>query len=364
MHIAVKKEVRPHAEVSLLGVIPAKAVEVFYEKALAAATKAVAIPGFRKGHVPKERVVEEIGENFLWKDAAERALKDELEEIMKSEDVAPIAPLSLSLSSVEAGKDVSFEIIAVIAPSVSIGDYKKVANDALDALPAEDKEAEEAAATRAFRTQVRAITKIQKSEEVKESGAKENEAPDAKAAEEMNRADEPLSDDEAKGAGFENGKAVEHFIEGEATKAVADRLMQKRRAAVAGALISAAQTAIPRVLINEETRALLETFKRDVASQGLQWSDYLKRSGKGEEAVTQDLAPNAEKRIALDLIFAHIIREEKLELSEEDKKKEEEFAHRLVKQGVPHDRAHSYAREQFLREKVWEVLGVKANSLS
>lgn len=203
-------------------------------------------------------------------------------------------------------------------------------------------------AKRAFRMQVRAISKMATPEEVKEGDAQENE----------NTADKPLADDEAALVGFENGKAVEHFIEGEAKKAVTDRDAQRKRAAVAEALIAAAESDIPNILVAEEARALLETFKQEVKAQGLEWNDYLKRVKKTEENVKHDLAPNAEKRIALDLIFGHIIREEKLELAEEDKKKTEELAHKLSGQDIPHDRAHSYAREQFLREKVWKTLGV------
>jgi len=355
MNSIVTKEVRAHAEISLSGVLPAKTVEQFYEKAAAEAIKHVSVPGFRRGHVPKERVIEEVGVNFLWRDAAERALKEQLEDILKKEEVQPIAPLSLNLmSDIKYGEDVSFEIVAITAPTVKIDDYKERAKKALDTLPTEDTGAEEAAAQRAFRTQVRAIVKMRNPEEVQEGDAKENEE----------KANKALSDEEAKGVGFENGKAAEHFIEGEAKKAVRDRALQKKRAAVADALVSAATASVPRVLVEEEALSLLETFKKDIAAQGLAWSEYLKRVGKGEEAVKEDLSPSAEKRIILDLVFGHIIRQEKLELLEEDKKKEEEFAHKLVEQGAPHERAHRYARESFMREKVWELLLPKADSPS
>ena len=49
--------------------------------------------------------------------------------------------------------------------------------------------------------------------------------------------------------------------------------------------------------------------------------------------------------------------------SDEDKEKEDEIAHALVKQGVDHPKAHNYAREQLIREKVWEMLGVKNESV-
>ncbi|XKT74672.1 MAG: trigger factor [Patescibacteria group bacterium UBA2163] len=342
----ITKTKKEGAEVVLSGTLASKDVEKFYDTALKAAVKEVELPGFRKGNVPEDRVVQEVGQNFLWKDAAERALKETLTDILKQEEVQPIAPLSLSIKDPEHGSDVAFEITAITPPTVEITGYEKIAQDALATLPEQEREKQLNDAKQAFRTQIRAINKMAKPEEVAEGDAKENE----------DKAEEPITDEEAKMIGFENGTAVEHFIEGEAEKSVADRAMQEKRGAVAEALIAAAQYDIPQVLTQEETRALLQAFKEDVKKQGLEWEDYLKRVNKTEEEVTTDLAPNAEKRIVLDLVFAHIVREEKLSLNEEDKKRQATFVKRLTDQGVDENRAQSYAAEQFLREKAWEFL--------
>lgn len=347
MSITATKEVRTNAEVALTGSIPASTISTFYERAVIAAVKEVALPGFRKGHVPRERVIEEVGESFLWKDAAERALRDELENLLSSHDLSPIVPLTFSLSTVEMKQDVPFEIVVTVAPTCEPLDYKGIAKKALAGLPQEDASEEHTQAVRAFRTQVRAIIKMQKPEEVKEGDASDNEA----------KADTPLSDDESKHVGFENADAAEFFIKGEAEKAVADRFEQKKRSALAEALIAEASCQIPRILVDEEVRGMRETFKKDVVAQGMPWTDYLARVQKTEAQVEDDLRPNAVKRITLDLVFGTIVREEKLELGEEDTKKEEAFAHSLVERGVDHQRAHQAARESLIREKVWELLG-------
>lgn len=352
MHIT--KTVRENAEVVLSGTIPRSSVEAWYEKAVAQAIAQVAVPGFRKGHVPRERVIEEVGEGFLWKDAAERALKDELDEILKKEALIPLVPLTLSFKKSTPREDVEFEVVVVVPPACEPFNAKFVAEKALEALPQEDQTTAKQEAVRAFRMQVRAISKMSSPEAVKEGDAKENEA----------KADTPLSDEEAKAVGFENTDAAEFFIAGEAEKAVTERMDQKKRSVVAEALIAASSCQIPTVLVNEEAGGLLETFKRDVAAQNLTWSDYLKRIGKNETQVREDLRPSAVKRITLDLVFGMVIREHKLELTEEDKKQEEAFAHKLVEQGVDHQRAHGYARESLLREKVWETLGVGAKKES
>lgn len=350
MHIT--KETKEGAEVVLSGTLPANDIQVYWDNALNAAKNEVSVPGFRKGHVPEDRLLQEVGEDFLWKQAADMALREALPEIMKQEEVNPIAPMTTMLKEAQKGEDVGFSLTVITPPTCDIGDYKKIAMDALAALPADDTAKEKTEAIQAFRMQVRGIAKMKNPEDIKEGDAKENEA----------KADTPLSDDEATFAGFENGKAIEHFIEGEAEKAVKDRTLQKQRGAVAEALIAAATANIPRILVDEETKALLDVFKRDVVNQGLEWNEYLKRIKKDESQVTADLAPQAEKRITLDLVFGEIMKQEELTLGEESKEKEEELAHALVQQGVPHERAHSYAKEQLLREKIWEVLGVKSES--
>lgn len=297
-------------------------------------------------------MIHEVGADFLWKEAAEMALRRELETMLKEQEVMPIAPLNLSVKKAVKGEEVSFEIIAITPPTCDAGNYSAVAKAALDTLPAEDIEKEKGEAIKAFRMQVRAISMMKNPEEVKEGDAKANEE----------KAEVALNDDEAKLAGFENGKAIEHFIEGEAEKAVKDRVLQKKRGAIAEAIIAEAKCDIPTVIVEEEARAMVDVFKRDVVNQGLEWNDYLRRVKKDDAAVTADMTPQARKRITLDLVMGEIMKKEDLKLGEEDKAKEDEVAHALAHQGVPHESAHGYAREQLLREKIWEFLGAKSDA--
>ena len=346
----ITKEEKENSEVALTGTLPKDLIETHAEKALDAISREVEVSGFRKGKAPKERVIEEVGKDFVWKQAAERALHDDVENILKQENVHPIMPLTTVLPNVEHGTDVAFEIRVVVPPKVSIENPKEIASNALSTLPKEDTEKELAEAKGAFRTQVRAVAKMKDPENVKEGDAKENE----------DKKDEALTDDEAKKVGFENAQAVEHFIDGEAKKAVTDRALQKKRASVAEALIEKSTYSVPAVMVADEARALLEAFKKDVVAQNMEWSEYLKRTGKNETQLADEFKPQAEKRIALDLVFAQIIKDEQFELTDEEKKQEDEFVGKLTEQGVDEGRARAYAHEQFLREKVWSHFGVKS----
>jgi FKBP-type peptidyl-prolyl cis-trans isomerase (trigger factor) len=322
----IKKQKRPNAEVSLVGTLLATDIEKSWEKALAAVTKEVALPGFRRGHVPKDRIIAEVGEHFVWREAAELHLKAELEAMLKEQEIAPIAPVSLIWrTDLQKNNDVEFEVVAVVAPTVEVSDYKAIAERTLKTLPKEDtaKEVEEAKA--AFREQIKAMG----------------------------------GDEDPKKIGFETKEALDFFIDGEAQKGVENRTTQKRRSAVAEALIQKFPADIPMILTRQEADALMESMKTDIAAQGIPWNDYLKKVKKTEDAVMADMLPAANKRIALDLIFGAILKKEDTKLEgDADKKAEDELAHAVASQGVDHQRAHAFARESLLREKVWVVLGV------
>lgn len=341
----IKKEVRPNAEVMLTGEIAAKAIEGRLESIVTKAQKEIELPGFRKGKAPREMVREAYGENALWKEAAEETLRNELEDILKKEEVAPIAPLALSLKNPEKGSDVAFEIVATVAPKCELGNYKEEAQKALKEVKQLDQEKEKGEAKRAFRTQARGISKLQRGD-VAEGDTKKIE----------DEADTALSDEEAKFLGFETGAAFELFLEEEAGRAVTSRENQLKRSAVAEAILSNTSCEVPRMFIDEEARALVDATKRDVAARGFEWSAYLKQTGKDETMILNELKPVAEKRVKLDLIFGEIIRAEEIKPEESDKEQEDAVAHRMVQEGVPHERAHQFAREQIIREKVWQLL--------
>jgi FKBP-type peptidyl-prolyl cis-trans isomerase (trigger factor) len=328
-----KKDKRKGAQVSITGTLPAERIEKERARAIARIQKEMILPGFRRGKVPVERVIQEVGEKSLWQEAAEAALKDEAEGLLKEHEVIPVMPIGASLQAAEAGADVPFEIIAIVAPTCSIEGYKENAEKALSRLAKVDEEKEKALALEALRKQARTMS--------------------------QSEGEGPLTDEEAKKLGLENAAAAELFLIEEAARAFREHELQKKRGAMAETLITKAACDIPHAFIHDEARSLLEATKKDVARQGVPWNDYLKRVGKSEEDVMKDLEGPAEKRVALDIIFGEIARTEKVE---PDNKEEERLAHALVSQGVTHDQAHNYIRATMLREKVWELLGAKSES--
>ena len=327
MHTSVTK--KPHAQSVLSGTLSVQDIDAHFATALDRFAKEIELPGFRKGKVPKERVLEEVGPLSVWRAAAESALRDHLQKILESNSLMPIMPPEVSLEITAAQQEVPFTITVTTPPRVDIPEPSTIATDALKKLEAMDREKELAAATRSLEAQTRAMLQVTE--------------------------ERALTDDESKKLGFENATALAHFIAGEAEKAVESYDDQRKRGAVAQALVSAATHDVPLILVEEEVRAMLESSKKRMAAEGLPFNEYLSKRGRTEADILEEMRPQAEKRLILDLIFAQIAKTTELK---PDDAEVHRVAHALQAQGVPDHAAHQYAAEVSIREQVWVTLGV------
>lgn len=324
-----KVEKKPRAEAVVMGTLTADDIAAYYDGALERIVKNIELPGFRRGKVPRERVLQEVGERSVWRDAAEEALKEQLKDILKEHNLVPILPPSLSLTVSEAQQDVPFTLTVVTPPTVEIGDHKKLVDTALKKLEKLDVEKERVEARKSLDAQTRAMLQI---------------------AEER-----ALTDDEAKKLGFENAAALDHFLVGEAERAVENFENQRRRGAAVEALVGAANAEVPDVIVSEEARAMLESAKQEIARSGMPFNEYLEKRGMSEAEVIAEMRPQAEKRVMLDLIFAKIAQSEGFKPVDDEVHR---VAHALMAQGASADRAHQYGAEVSIREQVWALFGL------
>ncbi len=333
-----KVDKKPHAEAVITGTLAVAEIDAHFKKALDRVVREVELPGFRKGKAPVERVLQELGPKSIWREAAEDALRDGLGDVLKEHSLIPILPPSISLEVSAEQTDVPFTVHITTPPKAEIKDYKKIGEAALKKLEKLDEPKEKGEARKSLMMQV--LTMVGKVPE------KDGDVSSVALAEE-----------DAKKLGFENVKALEHFLDMESDRAVENYDGQRKRGAVADALVKEATIDFPLVMLEDETRAMLESTKKNIAGQGMPFNEYLAKRGMSEEEVLAELRPQAEKRVALDLVFAKIAGEEKLT---PDNDETHRVAHALMHQGVPDDRAHQYAAEVSIREKIWSLFGLAA----
>src|SRR3954466_7987002 len=85
------------------------------------------MPGFRKGKVPPEMVVKQLGRETVLTQALESSLGDWYERAMLESGINPVGDPKLDLSDLpEEGKPLKFSIEVAVRPGAELGEYKGV----------------------------------------------------------------------------------------------------------------------------------------------------------------------------------------------------------------------------------------------
>jgi trigger factor len=85
------------------------------------------LPGFRKGKVPPEMVVQRLGRQTVLTQALESSLGDWYERAMLESGVNPVGDPKLDLSDLpEEGKPLKFSIEVAVRPGAQLGEYKGI----------------------------------------------------------------------------------------------------------------------------------------------------------------------------------------------------------------------------------------------
>ena len=93
------------------------------DKALEKNLKNANIPGFRKGHVPKDIFLKKYGKESLYMDAANASLNDAYNELFKKiKDVELVAEPSIDIKDISE-KEIVFEFTLTLKPEVKLGKY-------------------------------------------------------------------------------------------------------------------------------------------------------------------------------------------------------------------------------------------------
>src|SRR2546423_710316 len=102
------------------------------------------IPGFRKGHVPGEVVLQRVGREAVLDEAVRRALPGWYEEAVADAGIAVVGDPRLNLSELpDRGAPLQFSIEVGVRPEAKLGKYKGLEVGRREAdVPAGDVDAE------------------------------------------------------------------------------------------------------------------------------------------------------------------------------------------------------------------------------
>ncbi|GEO68524.1 trigger factor [Levilactobacillus acidifarinae] len=94
------------------------------DKAFQRTKKNLAVPGFRKGRVPRQIFDQMYGEEALYQDALNIVLPDAYEEAIKETAIDPVDQPQVDVESMDKGKAWVLKAVVTVKPDVKLGDYK------------------------------------------------------------------------------------------------------------------------------------------------------------------------------------------------------------------------------------------------
>ncbi|HHY46065.1 MAG TPA: trigger factor [Firmicutes bacterium] len=112
----VKVEVEvPEEEVS-------KAISDTYRRI----ARQVSIPGFRRGHVPRQILDIRVGKQAIYQEAAQALISRSYEKAISDNRLRPIDSPKIEPPDVEEGKPLRYVAMVQVVPEVDLGDYRSV----------------------------------------------------------------------------------------------------------------------------------------------------------------------------------------------------------------------------------------------
>lgn len=301
----------PDCQSEITAEISKEALETYKEKAFRKIKEVAEMPGFRKGHVPDDKLREKVGEIGLLEEAGEMAIDSCAAEILLESKINFLGRPEISINKIAIGAPLEFKIKVTVMPEVKLADYKKIAKK---------ENGKEIKIEEVTEKQVEDTI-----EEIKRMYAHQNHthAP-GEVHKEGEKIDLPeLNDEFVKKLGaFKDVADFKAKLKENIGKEKEMKAKDKKRAEILEKITADSKIEMPKILIESELDKMEGQFKADIAQMGLQPEDYLKHIKKTWEDLKKEWRPDAEKRAKTQLILQKISLEEKIEPKKEDVEKE------------------------------------------
>jgi len=125
----VTQEKLPHSQLGLEIEIPAETTKKVYEKVVQNLARSANIPGFRKGKVPRQILLQQMGPKRIREAALEDLVQDSLKQAISQEAIEALGNYQL-LSTYEElteqfrpGESLTFKASVDVPPEVKLGEY-------------------------------------------------------------------------------------------------------------------------------------------------------------------------------------------------------------------------------------------------
>lgn len=358
--------------------VSAEELEAALQKAYLKNKNKISVPGFRKGKVPRQMIEKMYGPEIFYDDAANALIPDAYAAATEECELKLVSRPSIEVVQIEKGQPFIFTAEVAVKPEVTLGQYKGIEVEKIDTTATEeeitaevDKERENN--SRTITVEDRAVqdgdmtvidfegfvdgtafdggkgtdypltigsgafipgfeeqlvgAEIGKEMEVNVTFPEEYHAKDlaGKAAvfkctvKEIKVKELPEADDEF-------AKDVSEFDTLEEYRADLKKKVEERKTADAKAkkedaviekIIEGAQMEIPEAMIETQAEYLVDDFAQRMQMQGMSLEQYMQYTGSTIETMTNQMKPQAKKRIESRLVLEAVAAAENIEIDEE-----------------------------------------------
>lgn len=359
--------------------VDAEQFEEGLEKAYKKVVKQVAVPGFRKGRVPRELLEAHFGKEILYEDALEFVVPDAYEAAIKELNIEAIARPDIEIMEVESGSPVKFSARVAVKPEVKLGTLEGLeievptfevteedVNNQLEEMRAryaqlvektEEPAAEgdqvwmdfkgyvdgvafEGGEGHDYQLELGSNTFIPGFED-QMIGMKQGETKDIKVtfpeeyhAEELAGKDavftvtinriqtkelRELNDEFAQEiSNFDTIEELKNDLAASMREMAENRSLSMKKDAVVGKAAESCEIAIPDAVVEVQLDNMLEQFSQRLASQGLSLEQYFQFTGTSMEDFRQELWPDAEQNAKVNFMLEKIVEEKGFEATDEE----------------------------------------------
>ncbi len=376
--MSLQMEKLEHNMAKLTIEVDADKFEAAIEQAYQKRKGSIALPGFRKGKAPRKMIEKMYGKGVFYEDAANALIPTAFDEASAEVEEVIVSRPAIDVVQLEAGKPFIFTAEVALKPEVTLGEYKGIE---VEVSPVEVTEAEIEAEiekdreknSRTIDVEDRAVEsgdmiKLNfdgyvdgeqfeggKAEDYPLTigsgsfipgfedqliGAKIGEDVEVKVTFPENYQAENLA---GKDATFkckvnsiqkkELPEVNDEFVQDVSEFDTVDEYkadIQKKIAArkensaklqketdVIAKIVENAQMDIPQAMIDEQIRRMMDDFARRIQSQGISLEQYMQFTGMDASKMSEQMAPEATKRIQNSLVLEAIVKAEGIEASEE-----------------------------------------------
>lgn len=337
------------------------------------------IPGFRKGKVPAQVVLQRVGRDAVWDEAMRRSLPEWYEQAVADAGIAAIGSPKVDLGELpEKGDPLSFSFEVSVRPSAELGDYRQLevgrrepgvererVDAELDALReslASLENVERAAAKGDFVVMDylgrvdgepfeggegrgvlielgsgRLVEGFEQQLEGSSPGDKRDvkitfpadypaehlAGKDAEFEVEVKEVKEkllPELDDDfaAEAGGFDSLDELRQDIESRLRDADERAIDREYREAVVDAAVAASKVALSDDLVHARAHEMWEATSRRLERQGISAAQYAQLTGKTEEDLVHEIEPDARRSLERESVLAGIVESEGIEVSDDE----------------------------------------------